>query len=246
MQPGMRGPGGRPSSGLPYQVLAGVEPITGGWLVVPGNLQGINLAPQPAQVMPTLADVLDYRPSFTIVALHAPVGVMEKPGEIRACDAEARSRLGRRAGSVVPAPSRALLDARTYEEAREIDPALDIIRWRSFAKSAEAIREVQSWRQRSVFEVNPELAFTAMHDGQPVPYARRSQLGREARKRLLEAKLPGAAGVLAQRPPRVREEKLIDALADLWTARRIMARAIVRSAEEPVWDEEGVRMDIVS
>lgn len=246
MQPGTRGPGGRPSSGLPYQILAGVEPVTGGWLVVPGNLQGINLAPQPAQLMPSLADVLDYRPSFTIVALHAPVGVLEKPGEMRTCDAEARSRLGRRAGSVVPAPSRALLDARSYQEAREIDPGLDIVRWRSFAKSAEAIREVQSWRQRTVFEVNPELAFTTMNEGAPVPYPRRSQLGREARKRLLEAKLPGALGVLQQRPPRVREEKLIDALADLWTARRIMARAIVRSVEEPVWDEEGVRMDIVS
>lgn len=246
MQPGMRGPGGRPSSGLPYQILAGVEPVTGGWLVVPGNLQGINLAPQPAQLMPSLADVLDYRPSFTIVALHAPVGVLEKPGEMRTCDSEARSRLGRRGGSVIPAPSRALLDARSYDEAREIDPGLDIVRWRSFAKSAEAIREVQSWRQRTVYEVHPELAFTTMNEGAPVPYPRRSQLGREARKRLLEAKLPGAFGVLQQRPSGVREEKLIDALADLWTARRIMARAIVRSVEEPVWDEEGVRMDIVS
>ena len=246
MQPGMRGPGGRPSSGLPYQILAGVEPVTGGWLVVPGNLQGINLAPQPAQVMPSLADILDYRPSFTIVALHAPVGVLEKPGELRTCDVEARGRLGRRAGSVVPAPSRALLEARSFEEARQIDPSLDIVRWRSLAKAAEAIREVQSWRQRTVYEVNPELAFTIMNEGQPISYPRRSQLGREARKRLLEAKLPGAVGVLAQRPPRVREEKLLDALADLWTARRIMARAIVRSAEDAVWDEEGVRMDIVS
>lgn len=245
MQPGFGGPGGR-SSGLPYQILAGVEPVTGGWLVAPGNLQGINLAPQPAQVMTTLADVLDYRPSFTIVALHAPVGVMEKPDEHRACDVEARGRLGRRGGSVVPAPSRALLEADTYEEARAIDPSLNIVRWRSMAKAREAIREVQSWRQRTVYEVNPELAFTVMNDGQPLPYGRRSQLGREARRELLEAKLPGAAGVLAQRPAGVREEKLLDALADLWTARRIMARAIVRSAEEPVWDEEGVRMDIVS
>ena len=35
-----------------------------------------------------------------------------------------------------------------------------------------------------------------------------------------------AGRILAERPPGVREEKLIDALADLWTARRIMARAI--------------------
>lgn len=245
MQPGSRGPGGS-RSGLPYQILAGVEPVTGGWLVVPGNLQGINLAPQPAHVMTSLADVLDYRPSYTIVALHAPVGVVEKPGEQRACDTEARSRLGRRGGSVVPAPSRALLEANSYEEARQIDPTLDIVRWRAMAKAAEAIREVQSWRQRTVYEVNPELAFTTMNDGRPIEYGRRTQLGRGARRRLIEEKLPGAAGVLAQRPRGVREEKLIDALADLWTARRIMARAITRMADPPTWDEEGVRMDIVS
>lgn len=245
MQPGSRGPGGS-RSGLPYQVLAGVEPVTGGWLVAPGNLQGINLAPQPAQVMPTLAEVLDYRPAFTVVALHAPVGVMDKPGQQRSCDVEARTRLGRRAGSAVPAPTRALLEASTYEEARAMDPSLDIVRWRAMAKAAEAVREVQSWRQRTVFEVNPELALTTMNDGRPIAYGRRTQLGREVRRSLVVEKLPGAEGVLAQRPRGVREEKLIDALADLWTARRIMARAIVRTAEEPTWDEEGVRMDIVS
>jgi predicted RNase H-like nuclease len=85
-----------------------------------------------------------------------------------------------------------------------------------------------------------------MNEGQPIPYGRRSQLGREARRALVEQKLPGAAGVLAQRPPKVREEKLIDALADLWTARRIMARAVTRTTEQPTWDEDGVRMDIVS
>lgn len=245
MQPGSRGPGGS-RSGLPYQILAGVEPVTGGWLVVPGNLQGINLAPQPAQVMPVLADILDYRPSYTVVALHAPVGIMEQPGQARSCDVEARRKLGRRAGSVVTAPARALLEATSYEEARRIDPSLDIIRWRSFAKAAEAIREVQSWRQRTVFEVNPELACTTMNEGQPIVYGRRTQLGRDARRQLVIQKLPGSEGVLAQRPRGVREEKLIDALADLWTARRIMARAVVRAAEEPTWDEEGVRMDIVS
>jgi predicted RNase H-like nuclease len=238
MQPGR--------TGLPYQILAGVEPVSGGWLVAPGNLQGINLAPQEAMVMPSLADVLDYRPAYTVVALHAPIGVMENPGEDRACDVEARERLGRRGAAVVPAPTRALLDATSFEEAKAIDPSLSIVRWRALAKAAEAIREVQSWRQRTVYEVNPELALMTMNDGQPIPFGRRSQLGRDARRALIEAKLPGAASVLARRPRGVREEKLIDALADLWTARRVMARAITRAAADAVWDEEGVRMDIVS
>ena len=233
-------------SGLPYQILAGVEPVPGGWLVAPGNIQGIQLAPQPAHVLPNLAEVLDYRPAFTVVALHAPVGVEEEPGRVRSCDESARKRLGPRGGSVVKAPSRALLEATSYEEARRIDPSLDIVRWRSLAKAAEAAREVQSWRQRTVFEVNPELAFTEMNEGRPIEFPRRSEHGRKVRHDLLVAKLPGADRVLSERPRGVRELKLMDALADLWVARRILARAITRSASDPVWDGEGVRMDIVS
>lgn len=238
-------PGARQRSGLPYQVLVGVEPVPGGWLVAPGNLQGIMLAPQPAFTLPTLAEVLDYRPAPAIVALHAPVGLPDAPGETRPCDAEARTRLGPRAGSAVKAPSRALLAATTYEEAKQVDPTIDIVRWRALARAVEVAREVQSWRQRTVWEVNPELAFTEMNDGQPLPYSRRSEHGRQARRELLTFKLPGAERILAERPPRVREQKLLDALADLWTARRIAARAVSRMSDPPVWDDEGVRMDIV-
>jgi predicted RNase H-like nuclease len=242
MQPGSR----QGRSGLPYQILAGVEPVTGGWLVAPGNLQGINLAPQPVQVMASLAEILDYRPSFAVVALHAPVGTKEKPGEGRACDVDVRRRLGPRGGAAVPAPSRALLAATSYDEARLIEPNLDIVRWRSLPKAAEAIREAQSWRQRTVWEVNPELALMTMNEGLPITVGRRSESGKRLRRRLVEERLPGAEWILDQRPSKVREEKVVDALANLWTARRIMARAITRAAEPPEWDEEGVRMDIVS
>ncbi len=232
-------------SALPYQILAGVEPIGGGWLVAPGNLQGITLAPQPAYVLESLADVLDYRPSFTIVALHAPVGTPDDPGGWRTCDLAARRKLGPRALAAGRAPSRALLDATSFAEAKEIDPSLDIVRYRSLAKAAEAIREVQSWRQRIVWEVNPELALTQMNDGEVCSYPRRTMHGRGVRRELIIRKVPGAERVLNQRPKGVREDKLIDALADLWTARRIMARAITRMSDPPTWDEDGVRMDIV-
>jgi predicted RNase H-like nuclease len=239
------GMGGGRSSGLPYQILAGVEPCPGGWLVAPGNLQGITVSPQPGYVLSSLADVLDYRPSFSVVALHAPVGLMDEPDERRLCDRTARDLLGVRAGAAVPAPSRPLLDARTFDEAKEIDPSLDIVRWRSLPKAVEAIREVQSWRQRAVWEVNPELAFRQMNDGEVLSYGRRSVLGLQERRRLLETKLPGTERVLRARPKGVREGKLLDALADLWTARRVMARAITRLADPPAWDNDGVRMDIV-
>jgi predicted RNase H-like nuclease len=232
-------------SGLPYQMLAGVEPVAGGWLVCPGNLQGVTLAPQPAYVQPALSEVLDNRPAFSVIALHAAIGVTESADQWRDCDLAARERLGPRAGAALKAPSRDVLAAQSFEEARAIDPTLDIVRWRGLAKAAEVIREVQSWRQRTVWEVNPELAFTEMNGGRPLGYGRRSQLGRNLRREMLEAHLPGSERVLVQRPNGVSEEKLLDGLADLWTARRIAARAIIRMAEVPTWDEAGVRMDIV-
>src|SRR6516162_3355233 len=97
-------------SALPYKILVGVEPCAGGWLVAPGNLQGINLAPQPAYVLESLADVLDYRPSFSVVALPAPKSLTDGPDELRACDAwangGARPWPRRRASCSTPAPSR--------------------------------------------------------------------------------------------------------------------------------------------
>ena len=236
---------GDQSPAVTYKILAGVEPIAGGWLVCPGHLQGVELIPQPAQVQLTLAEVLDHHPSFGVIALHAPIGVTETSSEWRPCDLKARERLGPRAGAVVKPPSRDVLAAKSFLEAREVDPTLDIVRWRAMAKAAEAVREVQSWRQKTVWEVNPELALTEMNGGRPLDYGRRSHLGRKLRREMVETSLPGADHVLAQRPAGISEEKLIDTLADLWTARRIATRAIIRMTEEPVWDEEGVRMDIV-
>jgi predicted RNase H-like nuclease len=239
------GPRGALRSPLPYDVLAGVEPCLGGWLVVPGNIQGITMAPQPAFVVATMADVLDYRPSFTVVALHAPVGLPDKADDRRACDLAARRALGRRGGAAVLAPPRAALGARNLREAQESDPTMDIVRWRLLPKAVEAVTEVQSWRQRTVWEVNPELAFLQMNEGIPLRHPKRSQLGRQERRNLLDAKLPGIDRVMDQRGRGVRESRLLDAAADLWTARRIMARAITRLADPPEWDADGVRMDIV-
>ncbi|MDE3203657.1 MAG: DUF429 domain-containing protein [Acidobacteriota bacterium] len=235
----------RTRSALPYRLLMGVEPAPGGWLVVPGHLQGINLAPQPAFLLPSLADVLDYRPAPEIVALHSPVGLLAQPGQMRLCDMAARRRLGPRANAVVRAPSRALLGVASYEQAKALDPSLDVVGWAALRRAVEVAREVQSWRQQVVWEVHPELAFAEMNGGDPIPFPRRSTHGRGARLELLTQNLPGCERVIANRPRSVRETKLLDALADLWTARRIVARAITRMSDPPMWDEEGVRMDIV-
>src|SRR5258705_1007298 len=90
---------------LPYKPVAGVEPCPGGWFVVSGKLQGVSLFPEPPQVMSSILDVLDTRPSYEIIALHAPIGL---PGERipggRGSDRQARPLLGRRRGAAGTAP----------------------------------------------------------------------------------------------------------------------------------------------
>jgi predicted RNase H-like nuclease len=244
----MTGPGqGRPQRGpqLPYKLLAGVEPCTGGWLVVTGRLQGTNLAPQQPEVFPTLIDVLDYKPAFTIIALHAPVGLPEGPGG-RAADRAARAVLGpRRAPAVVFPPARAALEAKTFEEAKELDPKINTVTWRLIRRMAESAAELAPYWQRTVFEVNPELAFYGLNGDEPLRFAKRSIVGAKERRVLLEERFPGIDVTLDTKVPGVRQDRVIDAAADLWTARRIAARALNRLPEDPEWDEEGLRMEIV-
>ena len=105
---------------LPYKVLAGVEPCPGGWCVVSGKLQGITLFPQIPEVYPRFVDILDYKPAFTVIALHMPIGLLSSADAgVRPCDREARSLLGwPRAAAVSMAPTRAAVMAGSYEEAR--------------------------------------------------------------------------------------------------------------------------------
>src|SRR3954451_7423767 len=95
---------------LPYKVLAGVEPCPGGWCVVTGKLQGISLFPQLPEVYTRFVDILDYKPAFTVIALHMPIGLLTAPaddGKGRPCDREARALLGwPRAAAVSMAPTR--------------------------------------------------------------------------------------------------------------------------------------------
>jgi len=84
-----------------------------------------------------------------------------------------------------------------------------------------------------------------LNGGEPVAFSRASVLGRAECAKLVYASLPGAEWVLRDRPRGVREGKLVDALADLWTARRIAGHAISRTTSEPTWDSQGLRTDIV-
>src|SRR5438105_12534624 len=109
----MAGPSGpRHGAPLPYELLAGVVPTKAGWVVASAKLQGIQMYPNEPELLESLADVLDYRPSFRVVALAAPIGLLEEPLDGgRTCDREARQLIGfPRAGAIPTPPIRKALD----------------------------------------------------------------------------------------------------------------------------------------
>ncbi len=112
-------------------------------------------------------------------------------------------------------------------------------------KIREVAKEIQPYWQRTVFEVHPELSFFQLNDDHPVRYSKHLSAGREERRRLLAARLDGIERILDADIPGVHEWHLLDAAAALWTSRRIAARAIQRVPENPEWDSEGLRMEIV-
>lgn len=231
---------------LPYRYLAGIEPCPGGWLVAPGRLQGVSLSPEDPFVASTFAAVLDHRPAFEIVALHAPVGLLSvprRPG--RACDVAARQLLGwPRMAAVVPPPARVALDAKTWKRARAANGGMSPVTWALLDHVAEVDAEMEPYRQRQITEVHPELAFYELNGSAPVEHPKHHAEGRHEREALLRERIPGVDRILGARLGGVSREHLVDVAADLWTARRIAARAVHTLPEDPEWDDQGLRMQI--
>ena len=67
----------RPGPELPYSIVAGVTPCAPGWLVASAKLNGSTFAPELPRVLATFAEVLDERPSFSVIALNAPIGYVD-------------------------------------------------------------------------------------------------------------------------------------------------------------------------
>jgi predicted RNase H-like nuclease len=228
---------------LPYRPLAGVVPCPGGWLVAGAKLQGITLSTEAPQVFTTLLDILDYKPAYQIIALAAPVGLLDDPVPGgRRCDQDARRLLGwPRNGAIVSPPARSVL--RDLAEGMEV--SLSAVGRRLAARFAEVDDNIQPYWQRTVFEVHPELSFLQLNEDQPLLYSKHRHAGVKERTALLKARLPGVERILDTRVMGAKPAHHVDVAVCLWTARRIAARAVSRLPETPEWDSAGLRMEFV-
>lgn len=233
---------------LPYRLIAGVVPVPGGWLTATAKVQGVTVAPEGPQVFPAFIDVLDYKPAYQVIALFAPIGLLDhQVPKGRACERAARSLLGRpRSSAIASAPVRAVFACSTYEDAVAANGGqLSPVRWRQIKKIAEVDKNIAPYWQRTVFEVHPELSFFQLNEDRPVRFPKHTHAGVAERRALVSARLPGVDTIVDAQLPRVTVSQLVDAAACLWTARRIFSRAVSRLPEDPEWDSLGLRMEFV-
>ncbi len=227
---------------LPYSVVAGVTPCARGWLVASAKLNGATFAPEPPRILDSFAEVLDERPSFSTIALNAPVGYLDKVnGGVRTCDRMARALLGRRGSTVHNAPTRSSLQ----ENADVGHDGLDAITNVLLRRYREVAVEMAPYRQRTVFEVHPELSFFQINGDVPLRWSKKFEAGMEERIALLRKRVPGSERIFEVEFQDVPKSHLLDVSAILWTARRIFAHAGTRLPRDPEWDEQGLRMEVV-
>ena len=160
-------------------------------------------------------------PDVEVVAIDMPIGLSE--GGVRACDVEARRRLGRAGSSVFPAPLRQVLDASDYPDAcrRSIEAsgrALSRQTWNLVPAIRSLDDALGNPPDDRVVEVHPELAFRALDERVRDP---------KGSARGLAQRLAALAAVmdvdLLNAPPLIPAVDVLDACAAAWSAQRIAA-----------------------
>lgn len=225
---------------LPYSVVAGVVPTLAGWLLASAKLRGATFAIEEALLFHTFRDVLDVRPSFSIVVVNAPIGYLDNAtSQQRTCDRDAQALLGDRAAAVRDAPARTTLFERVNGDGSFLDVDYLFERYRDMAQ------EISPSNQRVVYEGNPELSFYQLNGYESLLMSSASEGGRDERRAILDLKIPGVSRVLESELADVAPSDLHDVTALLWTARRVFGHSAIRLPPDAEWDSEGLRMELV-
>lgn len=239
------------------RLVAGVDGCPAGWLVV--SADPIELGGARTVLCPSFLEVLTLEGGPDVIAVDIPIGIPDlaiKGG--RACDNEARARLGGRQSSVFAVPSRAALGEADYRRACSVNlehsnPPRKVSKqcFHLFAKIREVDALITPDLQSRVFEVHPELAFWALNDERALELPKKvksspSQPGLDLRRRLLrDAGFSAETLETSQWPRRdVGPDDIIDACALAWSAARLLKGEAVTLPQHPPRDGRGLRMEI--
>lgn len=234
------------------RVFIGIDGCRAGWFCVRLTARGVAacvLAPD-AHAVGELAVGAD------CALIDIPIGLVAAGTDGRACDREARRRLGARASSVFSPPARATLAATDYAQALLLNRqatgrGLSLQAWNIVPKirAIDALLDARPALRGVLRECHPELCFHALQGGRPLVHNKKQAAGREERLALLERYLPAARACYAQACaafPRgqVARDDVIDALVCAVTARSGFGNYRTLPALPPT-DARGLVMEIV-
>ena len=200
--------------------VAGVDGCRAGWIAfkveLPSLITSVEVIDLPA--------LLRKRPSeLACLGIDIPIGLLDGS---RKCDKAARKLLGQPRGtSVFAAPCRAALTAKTHAEASAINrqrtgKGLSQQAFGIGSKIKQVDDAITSKCQMWVCEVHPEVCFWALNQQRPMAHNKKTKEGAADRVALLRPVFPDIERHLANRPPGVVKDDLLDAAAAAWTALR--------------------------
>ena len=148
----------------------------------------------------------------------------------RQADQLARKLLSKKASSVFTAPTPEMLDQPNYEKAslvskRLFGKSMSLQSWYLFPK----IKDVQTMihhEDMQIYEIHPELSFRAMNNEQVILESKKTQEGFALRKALLSMHFKNFIfeDIRNQHARKdVMDNDILDALAVLWSAKRIQS-----------------------
>lgn len=224
-------------------MVVGVDGCPAGWVCFQVDLQSRRTS---VAVVSKISELLSASPRPLLVGIDIPIGLPLKGA--RACDLAARRLLGQpRSSRLFPAPVRATLVAKNYEEARQLSiQAQGKSMPRQAYEIIPKIREVDNLMttelQEWMFEVHPEMSFYTLNGRQALKHSKHEREGKSERMQLLLPHYPGIRAQLAELSRnKIGHDDLLDAAAAAWTAERVARGDVPRQ-----FDTKGLRMEIVS
>ncbi|MGP3950077.1 DUF429 domain-containing protein [Streptomyces sp. 7N604] len=180
-----------------------------------------------------LDGLLEHAREAAVVGIDIPLGLLDS--RWRQADRLAAARLGPQRARVFAVPPRQVWEEDDYAAANHrcqmiTGSGLSRQSWGLVKKLREANLRRDAGDQR-LHEVHPEISFTAMADGAPVTWSKKSWNGQQVRRGLLRARgiaFPEDLGAAGRVPP----DDLLDAAAAAWSADRI-ARGAAELLPDP-------------
>jgi predicted RNase H-like nuclease len=222
--------------------VAGVDGCRSGWIAFKVELPSLTASVE----LVDLPSLLRKRPpELAFLGIDIPIGLLDGPRE---CDRAARKLLGPRRNSVFPAPCRAALRANSHAEASAVNRqmtgrGLTIQAWGIAPKIKQVDDAITPDSQQWAFEVHPEVCFWALNGHHPMARKKKSKEGAAERIAALSPVFPEIERHLANRPPHIGKDDLLDAAAAAWTAlRRHQGEA--SCVCPPERDEKGLEVTI--